>query len=114
MFKTKINGLPLLCSLEAVAIGLPRSGQITGTKMHIVLLGVADHVELNSVPRTGVKCARVVRQIEAHLDEATIVLKVHYAPHSHGWTAGYNLADQNSVRYAAHHTIGEQFPARPD
>lgn len=74
MFEMEINGLPLLWSPEAMAIGLPRSGQITRTKMHTVLLGVTDHVELNSAPCTGVECARAIPQIEAHLDEATIVV----------------------------------------
>ena len=78
-----------------------------GAKVEIILLAIADYVEFNTAPRTGIDEAVIGGQVEAHLDKTTIVLKAYVAPYANGCTARDGVADQCPVRRAAHDTVGE-------
>jgi hypothetical protein len=78
--------------------------------MHAVLLILAEHVELDAGPDTGVDRYAAWCQVERHLDEAAVVLKADVAAEAKGGAPGDHLAGQRPTGNAAHDPVGQELP----
>ena len=106
IFEMELDRPPLAVGLKALSVGLPGPGEIFSAKIYVIRLVVADHIEFDAAPSTGVHDAEILGRIETHLDETAVVLEAHFAPHANGWTARDGVADQRPLRHAAHDAVG--------